>query len=817
MNLLTHDSRQAWRQVIARPFLSLAIVITLALGIGASSAVFSLVYGILLRPYPYRDPDRLVRLQTVMGETAGNVRGVSIPDLEDLRAAASTVEALGAYRAFPNTLTVDGRAQAANLTYLDARTFPLLGVRPILGRGFSPEEDQFNGDVKKALLSHALWSGMFSSDPHILGKVIEARGDRYTVIGIMPPGFRFPEKSDLWIPLMARYAGYREPYWRDRGFRAHEVVVRLRPGTSIRQAQAEIQAAANSLAQRFPVTNRGTQIRLTPLRDSEVGNVKPHLWLLLAAVAMLLLIGCVNAANLLLAAAAAREKEMAVRSALGAGQWRIVRQLLVESLLLSTAGGLLGFGFAWAAVRAFPRVVPVDLPFWMRIEIDGSVIAFGIALSLVTGVLFGLAPALQLGRVDLNSVLKEGSRGSSGAGGRLRDVLVISEVALSLVLLCGAGLMAKSLANLWQVDMGVKADHLVIARMARFVPNAPQDELVRQYGGSFRHALERIARLPGVVSAGAGTDVPFSALEPRGDERNQQQFTIRGQNERDAVRNAPTQFASISPGYFETLGIRLIEGRTFTDADDLTQPVRLVINRSMAESLWPGQSAIGRQLRWGSTNQNPWMTVIGVVEDARFHPLETGRGFETYYFYRQVPIPQMQAIVRVQGDPGAMVARIRSAIAEADSQIAIVHVKTLDTLASETFWQRRLWGLLMSIFAGLALLLASLGLYGTVSYLAGLRTREIGIRMALGASRKSVLALVGGHGMTLTVIGVGIGLAGVFATGRLMRGLLFGVGSSDPVTLVVSAVVLLFVAMAACAFPALRAARIDPLRALRDE
>jgi putative ABC transport system permease protein len=817
MNLALNDWKQAWRQVIARPWMSLAIAVTLGLGIGASAAVFSLVYGILLRPYPYRQPDRLVRLETVLNESAGNVRGASIPDLEDLRSRAGAVEGVGAYLAFPNTLTTDGQTHAVNLTFLDARTFPLLGVSPILGRGFTLEEDQLNGDVKKTVLSHGLWRDMFGADPGIIGKVIEARGDRYTVIGVMPPGFRFPEKSDLWIPLMARYAGYREPYWRDRGFRVHDVVARLRPGVTVRQAQSEMQATANVLAQQFPQTNRGTQIRLTPLRDSEVGNVAPYLRLLLAAVAMLVLIGCVNAANLLLARAAAREKEMAVRAALGAGRWRLVRQLLVESLLLSLAGGVLGIALAWGAVKAFPALVPIELPFWMRIELDAQVIGFGVTLSLATGLLFGLSPALQLARVDLDGVLKEGSRGSSAAGGRLRSVLVVAEVALSLVLLCGAALMGKSLVNLARVDMGVKTDHLMVARMARFVPNATQAELAQQYGGSFRRAVEALAQLPGVVSVGVGTEVPYSALEPRGEERNAQQFTIRGQDERESLRNAPTQFASVGPGFFETLQIPLIEGRTFNEADDLRQPVRLIVNRRMAETLWPGQSAVGRQLRWGAARTNPWMTVIGVVENVKYNPIERGLGFETYFFYRQIPIPQMQAIVRFQGGPEAMVGRIRSAIREADAQIAIVHVKTMDSLASETLWQRRLWGVLMSTFAGLALLLASMGLYGVMSYLVSLRTREIGIRMALGARRHTVLMLVAGHGMRLALMGVGIGLVGAFAVGRLMRGLLFGVGGSDPATLIGAPLVLLLVALAACSVPALRATRVDPLTALRGE
>jgi putative ABC transport system permease protein len=770
--------KQAWRQVAAKPFLALSIVVTLALGIGASSTVFSFVYGMLLRPYPYTDPDRLVRVQTLLPESAGNIRGISILDLDDLRARTSAVEAFGSYLAFPNTLTVEGQAHAVNLTFLDARTFPLLGVTPILGRGFTPEEDRFNGDVNKALLSHALWRDMFGGNPGILGKVIEARGDHYTVIGVMPPGFGFPEKTDLWIPMMARYAGYREPYWRKRDFRVHDVVARLRPAVTLEQAQGEVNAAVNALAREFPETNKGTQIRLTPLRDSEMGRVAPYLRLLLIAVTMLLLIGCMNAANLSLAGAAARQKEMSIRVALGAGRWTIVRQLLKESVLLSVAGGVVGVALAWAAVKAFPAFFPLQLPFWVKIQLDPQVIGFSVILSMATGLLFGLSPALQLARVDLNSVLKEGSRGSSSASGRLRNALVVIEVALSIVLLCSAGLMVKSLVNLDRVDMGVKKDHLVVARMARFVSNATQEELARQYGGSFRHAVEQIAVLPGVQSVGIGTEIPYSSLEPRGDSRDTQDFTIRGQDQREAMRNAPTQFASIGPGIFETLGIHMVEGRGFNEADDLTQPVRIIINHKMAETLWPGQTAIGHQLRWGGNITNPWMNVIGVVEDVKYNPLEQGLGFETYVCYRQIPIPQMQAVVRVRGDPETMLARIRAAIQAADSQIAIVHVKTLESLASETLWQRRLWGLLMSVFAGLALLLTCVGLYSVMSCVVSLRTREIGIRMALGAPRLTVLALITGHGMLITLAGVGIGLAVAVAVGRVMRDLLFGVGGS---------------------------------------
>ena len=759
----------------------------------------------------------MVRVQTVATKASDNVRGVSIPDLEALRVRTSAVEDFGAYLSFPNTLTVEGQAHAVNLTFLDARTFPLLGVNPILGRGFTADEDRFNGDVKKAMLSHGLWRDMFGSDPAILGKVIEARGDRYTIIGVMPPGFGFPEKTDLWIPLMARYAGYREPYWRKRDFRVHEVVARLRPGVSVQQAQEDVSSAASALGLEFPDTNRETQIRLTPLRDSEMGRVAPYLRLLLAAVTMLLLIGCVNAANLLLAGAAARQKEMAIRTALGARRWTIVQLLLKESVLLSVSGGALGIALAWVAVKTFPALFPLELPFWVKIQLDPPVIGLSVALSIATGLLFGLSPALQLAHVDPNSVLKEGSRGSSGPRGRLRSALVVLEVALSLVLLCSAGLMLKSLANLGRVDMGFKKDHLVVARMARFVPNATQEELARQYGGSFRHAMEQIAQLSGVESVGIGTEVPYSSLEPRGDQRDAQLFTIRGQNEHDIARNAPTQFASIGPGFFETLRIRMVEGREFNEADDLTQPMRIIINRKMAEALWPGQSAVGHQLRWGGASTEPWVTVVGVVEDLKYNPFEQGLGFETYASYRQVPIPQMQAIIRVHGDPAMMLGRIRSAIHDADSQIAIVHVKSIESLASETLWQKRLWGLLMGTFAALALLLACVGLYSVMSCVVSLRTREIGIRMALGASRRSVLTLVTSHGMSLALVGVGVGMAISVAVGRMIRGLLFGVTSSDPTILVAVPMILLLVAFVACALPSFRAARVDPLGVLREE
>ena len=818
MRALLRDLRSTLRQSIQHPAFSLTLVLTLALGIGTASAVFSLVYGILLRPYPYREPERLVRVESVQLEVGDNRQGASLDELADLRRESRTLAEVGAALTLPNTMELNGQAHAVTLTFISAQTLPLLGVRPLLGRMFEPQEDVLNGDVKKAILGYGLWQRLFSGDREIVGKTIHARGDRYLVVGVMPPGFGFPEQSDLWVPLMARYAGYKATWWQHRGYREHQIIARLREGVSVEQASTEMSALSRRFEEQFRETNEGVQFNVVPLREAETGTLRPYLLMLLAATGLVLLVGCLNAANLMLARAAAREKEVVIRVALGAGRWPIVRQLLTESAAFGVVGGLLGTALAYGFIQAFPRLVPVDLPFWMRVEMDPAVVIFAVGLSLLTGLVFGLVPALQASRVDLNDVLKQGMRGSSGSSAsarRLRDGLVIGEVALSILLLLGAGLMVRSFLNLQKVDMGVRTQGVATVYLARFVPNGSPEQLLAEYHGSFRRALDRIRQLPNVVSAAAAMDVPYSLFGSQRDSRESLQFTVRGQNAAESFRNAPAEPNYVSPGYFDTLGVKFVEGRDFTELDDRSKPNYIIINRRMAEDLFGRASAVGQQLRWG--REGGFSNVIGVVDNVRYSPFDTTAGYEIYYTYSQIPMPQLKAVVAVRGDPAAMLEPLRAAVREADARIAIVNAKTLETLAGESLWQRRWWGLLFAAFAVLALTLAAVGLYGVVSYLVAQRTREIGIRMALGAAAPAVVGLVTGHGMKLVGWGSAAGLAAAFVLSHLVQHLLFGVSALDPLTFVLVPGVLAAAGLLACIVPALRAARIDPLVALRDD
>jgi putative ABC transport system permease protein len=813
------EVRFALRQMRRQPGFSLALIVTLGLGIGVSTAVFSLVYGVLLRPFPYRDADRLVVLQTLMAGTTGNMRGGSVYDLEDWRRAARTLEAIGAHITFPNTLDLDGQAHPVTLTFVSWHLFPVLGVSPALGRTFTEDEDVYGGDVKKTILSHRLWKRVYRSDPAIIGRTITARGDRYTVIGVMPEGFGFPENSDLWTPLMARYSGYRDNgFWQARDGRLHSVVARLKDGSTMEQAAAEMNAVAQELGRRYPDTNAGVQIVVTPLREAETGKIRPYLILMFSAVILVLLIGCVNSANLLLARAAAREKEIAIRTALGSGVWPVVRQLLTESMVIALVAGCLGLLLATLLVQLFPLLVPVDLPFWMRVDVNAAVAIFCLILSLATGLVFGVSPALRTAKADVNSVLKQGTRGLSGASGsakRLRNALVVGEVALSIVLLVAAGLMVRSFLRLQKTELGVRTTGLVTAYMARFAPNTTREQQLQLYSGSFRRALRKLEQIPGVVSAGAATDVPYSLWLRRQADRDAAEVVIRGQNENEARFNAPVQSNYVTSGFFPTMGIRFVEGRNFAESDDLSKPSCAIVNRRMAEALWPGRPAVGQQIRFAGGSD--WTTVIGVVENIRYLPTERKPGWELYWHYGQIPTPQMQAVLAVRGDPADYIERIRAAIREAEPQIAIVRIKPIGTLMTESLWQSRLWGCLFACFAALALMLAAFGLYAVMSYIVGTRTREIGIRVALGAKPGQVVGMMTRYGMSLVAMGAVSGIGAALVLSRVLRSVLAEAGDVEPAVYAVVLVVLAAASLAACAVPAIRAARVDPVVALRSE
>jgi putative ABC transport system permease protein len=818
MNNLWQDLRYGLRALRKRPGFTSIVTLTLALGIGANTAIFSLIYGILLRPFPYADPDRLVKIESVYAKTTGSVQGASQLDLDDWQRHTNSFEKIGLHITYPAILnTGGGPSQSVRLTFVTAQMLDALGAGPIIGRGFKPDEDIIGGDVLKAMLSHGLWQTTFGGDRNVLGRVIRLRGATYTIIGVMPPGFRFPERSDIWVPVQARYAGYKAEFWKSRDFRPHTAVARLKSGVTLAQAQSEMNTLAGRLEREFPATNQGMQLRLTPLRDAEVGNVRPYLWLLLGAVVMVLLIVCVNVANLLLARGAARERELAIRAALGARRGRLMRQLLVESLLLALIGGGLGLLLAWPALALLLRLIPVELPFWMRIEIDGIALLFNFAIAMLTGLFFGLIPAWQASRADLNLALKESAKGSGGGmiSHRLRNALVVAEIAISLLLLVGAGLMIQSFMRLQRVDLGVQTGNLLTIYLSRFVTNASPEELLIAYTDTWTRVMERLAQLPGVVKVGASYGIPY---KDRPEQREKQQISTVGQSQEEQRQNAPVMTEMVDPSFFDALGIPFVAGRNFNNNDTLSSEQVVIVSRHTAETLWPGREPIGQMLLIGSAyTGNVWRRVIGVVRDTKWHAAETGKGFELYASHRQYPIPAIHFLLRTTNDPASLIPQVRRVIHEVNPDIAINEIQPMDEVITDALWQRRLWGVLFALFAGVALLLAAVGLYGVMSYLVSQRTREIGVRVALGARPLDIHRLIIGQGLKLLGLGLALGLLGAIALSRLVTSLLFGVTAYDLPTFGAVSLLLAVVALIGCFIPGRRAAKVDPMIALRQD
>jgi putative ABC transport system permease protein len=532
---------------------------------------------------------------------------------------------------------------------------------------------------------------------------------------------------------------------------------------------------------------------------------------------MVLLIVCVNVANLLLARGAARERELAIRAALGAGRGRLRRQLLIESLLLALVGGGLGLMLAWPALAVLLRLIPVELPFWMRIEIDVTALLFNFFVAALTGLLFGLVPVWQASRTNLNLALKDSAKGSGGGmiSHRLRNGLVVAEIAISLLLLVGAGLMMQSFMRLQRVELGIQTGNLLTMYLSRFVTNATQEELVKAYTDTWTRVMERLAQLPGVVRVGASYDIPY---KDRPEQREKQQVSTVGQSEEEQRQNAPVMTGVVDPSFFDALGIPLLAGRNFNDNDTVNSEQVVIVSRHTAETLWPGRESIGQKLQVGDAYAgNVWRRVIGVVGDTKWHAAETGNGFELYYSHRQYPIPAIHMLLRTTNDPASLIPQVRRVIHEVNPDIAINDIQPMDEVISEALWQRRLWGVLFALFAGVALLLAAVGLYGVMSYLVSQRTREIGVYVALGARPLDIHRLIAGQGLKLLSLGVTLGLLGAIALSRVMTSLLFGVTAYDVPTFAGVSLLLALVALAACVIPSRRAANVDPIVALRAE
>jgi putative ABC transport system permease protein len=815
METLWRDVRHGLRALARKPVLAVVVVTTLALGIGANTAIFSVVYSILLRPFPYREPDRLIRIESLMTET-GAVRGSSLPDVEDWRRRNQTLSDLGAYTTFDADIRGDGPALPVRMTHINPSALAILGVEPILGRHFLPEEDVTGGDAHKAIVSHELWQSHFGGDPSILGRTLHTGLTPLEVVGVFPPAFAFPARTDVWSPMESWYAlAVGERRIKQRTNRFYPVVGRLKPGATIEHARADLDRVAADLEREY-TDNAGVRTRLTTLRDAEVGNIRPYLRLMLGAVSFVLLICCANVANLMLARALSRHREMALRAALGASRARVIRALLTESVLLSLTGGLTGIGVAFLAVPALLSLIPVALPFWMKIQIDLPVLVVSCVVAVATGLLFGAAPALHAARADVQGLLKEGARGSSGRGSRLQGSLVAAEVSLAVLLLVGAGLLVKTFLRLHALDTGFRAENLLVARVTNFQAGS-RAEAAAALASFHERVLTGIRALPGVLSAGATNGLPYTRTEAA---RRNSDLLVRGRTAEEVRQTVYLEGEDVSPGYFDAMGIPLLQGRYIDARDTSTSPMVVVVSESAARILWPDRDPLGQEVFWGAGPpgpENPYCTVVGVVGGVRHRAFDAGEGVELYYPYTQYPVRNVYYVVRTEGDPQRSAASVRRAIEGVSADAGIVFTKTMEQLIVESLWQQRLLGVLLSIFAALAVALAAVGIYGVLAYAVTERTREIGVRVAFGASGGSVVGLVLRKGLRLFAIGLGLGLIGALFLTRILSSLLYDVTPYDPVTFAGVAGLLTAVTLVACYIPARRAARLDPLVALRSE
>ncbi|MEK6323107.1 MAG: ABC transporter permease [Acidobacteriota bacterium] len=791
METLWQDLRYGIRMLTKNPGFSVVAVVALALGIGANTAIFSVVYGVLLRPLPYRDADRLL------------VASVSVPDYREVKEANQVFDEMTIWASNQYSMTVGGESHQALGAVVSPGFFPMLGHAAI-GRTFTAEEDR----EPLVVLSYDLWQQRFGGDPEVLGRSVDLGGTSHTIVGVMPAEFQFPSSQfKLWVTFGSAL-GQAPKQAENRQLRIFRTLARLKPGVPLSQAQAEIDAIAARIEQDHPDTNAGIRIAFTPIYERIVGSIRPALMVLLGTVGFVLLIACANVANLMLARTTAREREIAIRTALGAGRWRVARQLLTESVLLSVVGGALGLLVAVWGIDVLTSLSPNDIPRISDININSPVLLFTLGVAVLTGMIFGVVPALQATRFNLSDALKEGARGLSGSawGRRVRSGLVVAEIALSLVVLIGAGLLIKSFNRLLSSDPGFVADNLMTMSLELFRFKEPQRRVA-----VLRDALARLEQIPGVVAAGGGTGLPPVTAQ-RGT-----RFAIEGQDLTEAGANT-AYFLAVTSNYFRALGTPLIQGREFDERDSDGAPKVVAINHSMARALFPNDDPIGKHLKLVNPEQSDdWRTIVGVVGDVKYQGLDDTAQQEIYTPFPQTQFLWSYVMVRTSSDPGALMASVRSAVSSADPNISAVNMQPMRQLVSQSVASPRFNTILLSVFAGLALVLAAVGLYGVMSYLVTQRTREIGIRMALGARPGDVFKSVVGNALILALIGVGVGLAGAVAVTRVMSTLLFGVSATDPLTFVVISVLLTGVALAASFVPARRATKVDPMVALRYE
>jgi putative ABC transport system permease protein len=810
LGTLAQDLRYGLWMMLKNPSFTAVVVLTLALGIGANTAIFTVVNAVLLQPLPFHEPERLVRVWRSSAED--DRTALSFPDFADIRAHQTVFEQMAAWRSGDYTLT--GQGDPVNLSGLvvTAELFPLLGVTPQLGRGFTAEEDQ--AGARAVILSHSLWQNRFNSDPNVVGKTVTINSQSYNVAGVMPAEFKFPIRNDpvdLWVSLAA-VAGGREPVTTQRGWLAFGVIGRLKPNVTAPHAETALRVIVDNLARQHTESSDFVRARVLPYQQEVARDVRPGLLLMFGAVGCVLLIACANVANLLLQRATTRRKEIAIRAALGAGRWRILRQLLTESLLLALGGGVIGWLLAMWLTKLMISLAPKGLPRAPESGLDARVLGFAVLVSLATGVIFGLAPALQAAKTDLNEALKDGAKGGGARSNRFRNALVVAEVALALTLLVSSGLLLNSFLRLQRVDPGFDSHNVLTFRIDLPANRYSQQPQVTQF---YQQLISRLEAAPGVKSASAISHLPLSS------HRGMTGFAIEGiATPPDNAVPYSTDFRAVTPGYFKTMGIHLIKGRDFTPRDELRSTQVAIINESLARRYFPNQDPLGKRVMPGiGIDERPWMMreIVGVVRDAKHVSLREEPPPYIYLPHGQFHRPGMTLVVRASNDPKGLIGVVQKETHALDSKLPVFEIMTLDQYLASSVAEPKFSALLLGLFAGLALILSCLGLYGVMSYVVAQRTRELGIRMALGAKTRDVLQLVIRQGIGLTLLGAAIGVAVAVALTRMIKSWLFGVSPTDPVTFAVAALLLTIVALISCWIPAWRATKVDPITALRFE
>ncbi|MBZ5676918.1 MAG: ABC transporter permease [Acidobacteriia bacterium] len=815
LEAIWRELRFALRSLLRAPLATAVMIAILAAGIGLNTAVYSVLYGILLRPYPYASPERIVRIASAPVKDPGNRVGVSLPDFEDFRHDTRTVQDLSAWSTERINLIDDGTAVPVDAGVISPGLFATLGVTLLMGREFLPQEDIPGGDVNKVILSNALWKKRFNGDPGILGRVIRTSLGSFAVVGVAAPGFLFPRDSALWIPIESELRA-RNGSRQMRFYRKYRVVARLRDGmplqAALQSARDDLRQIGTRLQREQAPTNREILPVVEPLRTVETSEMRPYVLLLMAGAGLVLLVCCTNLANLLLARSSAREREFAVRAAIGAGRGRLLVQLLTEHSLLAIAGALLGLALASSLLAALPRLIPSDLPFWIHFDLDRNVLLFTCAVTIVTIAAFGLVPLLRSSRADLEGLLRDGSRGTPSTS-RLRRGLIVGEVALSAVLLVCAGLLLKSLNRLERVDPGFQPHNVLAIRLSPFKPGSAQQriEAATEY---FRKVIATIGQVPGVVAVGATDGLPYT---PDSADRPSYNMEVQGAGSVERSYRGPGSVIDITPQYFEAMGIPLIQGRAFSEQDTSKSEKVIILSERAAKFLFPGRSPIGGQVRHNTNGMaDPWSRVVGVVGDVRYKADEKSEGMEMYYPSAQWEFESAYVAIRFQGSPQGFENAVRQAVSSVDAETGIDEMKTMDALMNETLWQQRSWGFVLAGFAATTLLLAAVGLYGVMAYSVSLRRTEIGIRAALGATPKTIFGEVTREGVYLAAAGAAIGLLVALGVTRLLRTMLYSVPPGDPVTFLLAALVLIVVATLASALPGMRAANMDPVKILRN-